>query len=431
GRFRLSAASTAGETKASELPVELEAVLAHDPTTWTDAEHKELKRHFLWVAPELAAAREPIERLRRTLPEFPNTMVFEERPADNPRKTFRHYRGEFLQPREDVSPGLPELFGLTEGGLAPADRLSFARWLASARNPLVGRVTVNRAWRDFFGHGLVRTNGDFGVQSPPPTHPELLDWLAVEFMAPSAEGGLGWSMKRLHRLFVTSAAYRQSSRVTPELLRQDPQNRLLARAPRLRVDAETVRDLVLAASSRLSRQVGGPSVYPPQPASVTALAYGEAEWPVSNGPDRYRRSLYTFSKRTAPFAAYAVFDAPTGETCTARRERSNTPLQALTLLNDEMFLELARGLAREALHDRNATPHERATIIFRRLLTRPPTHEELSMLLEFQRAQEQRLANGELDPEDIAADPRAGAAAASWMMLARALMNLDETVTRP
>jgi hypothetical protein len=300
--------------------------------------------------------------------------------------------------------------------------LSLARWLASERNPLVTRVTVNRAWRSFFGAGLMRTSDDFGTQSEPPTHPKLLDWLACEFM----EGG--WSMKTLHRLIVTSATYRQDSRITPDLLKRDPQNRLLARGPRHRVDAETVRDIMLAASGLLSPKIGGASVYPPQPAGVTALAYGNTKWSTSTGPDRYRRSLYTFSKRTAPFAAYTIFDGPTGENCTARRDRSNTPLQALTLLNDAMFLELARGLARQTVDvDQDA---DRATTLLRRVIVRPPGDAELEAVLQYYRAQRGRLDAGELDAAKIVGEENATAEFAAWVMTARAIMNLDEAITK-
>ncbi len=350
GRFRLSCTSDVGPSQATTLPVEIEKLLTQDPAAWSDDERETVQAAFLRVTPLLADARQPIDALRQQLPEAPTTMVFEERPADHPRKTFRHHRGEYLSLREEVTPGVPGLFGLADE-VQPRNRLEFARWLVSEANPLASRVAVNRAWQSFFGEGLVPTSGDYGTQSEAPSHPELLDWLACELMADD------WSLKELHRLIVTSATYRQDSRISPELLQRDPDNHLLARASRVRVDAETVRDLLLKASGLLSSKVGGPSVYPPQPASVTALAYGATPWESSTGEDRYRRSLYTFSKRTAPFAAYDVFDAPTGEMCTPRRDRSNTPLQALTLLNDEMYQEMARALA-QAVCSTTHTPLE-------------------------------------------------------------------------
>jgi hypothetical protein len=238
----------------------------------------------------------------------------------------------------------------------------------------------------------------------------------------------GWSLKKLHRLIVTSATYRQGSNLSPESLQKDPENRWLSRGPRYPVDAEVVRDMMLSASGLLSTKIGGPSVYPPQPASVTALAYGNESWNASQGEDRYRRSIYTFSKRTAPFAAYAVFNGPTGENCIPKRDRSSTPLQALTLLNDEMFLEMARHLALEAM--KNQSRPKIAIEIFRRLLTRPPTNQELHSLLAYLERQQQRIARGELDAGKIAGLADASPELAAWVMLARALMNLEETITR-
>ena len=515
GRFRLSVTS-AEKPQASTLPVEIEARLATDPSRWTADQEQQLRNYFLTVAPELAEAQQELITLKKQLPEFPTTLVFEERPRNHPRPTYRHHRGEYLQPRERVEPGLPTLFLATHGTntqrdahdptdshgeneIAPQDRLGLARWLVSDRNPLVGRVIVNRVWQDLFGYGLVRTDGDFGTLSEAPTHPELLDWLAVEWMSGAGQEepqgdksvstssrelqdqpGLGWSIKQLHRLIVTSATYRQQSHVSPERLTSDPTNRLLGRGPRLRVDAEVLRDSLLLASGLLTWQVGGPSVYPPQPASVTALAYGNPNWPTSTGAARYRRSLYTFSRRTAPFAAYTVFDGPTGEGCLARRDRSNTPLQALSLMNDEMFLEMARALASWAVEAQSG-PLDRATFLFRRILTRPPSEEEQQLLLQFHAAQLARLQSGDLQATGILADstaPTKGPSAqqtpqpkpaateplavartesrtapspttatptrgsetiassddqerAAWVLVARALMNLDEAITKP
>ena len=432
GRFRMS--TTADEqAHATETPVAIESLLVREAAAWTEQEAATVRSYFLSVTPLLADARKPIDELRSKLPEPFSAMVMLERPADNPRPTHRHHRGEYLSAREPVEPAIPEVFASLTTTL-PKDRLEFARWLVSEANPLAARVTVNRAWRAFFGAGLTRTSGDFGTQSDPPTHPELLDWLAVEFVE------RGWSMKELHRLIVRSATYRQSSHVSKDLLARDPQNRLLARGPRYRVDAEMVRDMMLTASGRLSAKMLGPSVYPPQPASVTRLAYGNMKWNVSPGEDRNRRSLYTFSKRTAPFAAYTVFDGPTGENCVPRRNRSNTPLQALTLLNDEMYLELARAVAelRTSNVELPTSKEEKATSIFRRLLTRPPSVVELAMLVEFQGDQQRRLETAELDAEAILAldqgdsktESKQLAERASWVMVARAIMNLDEAITK-
>lgn len=431
GRFRFSATSV-GNAKATDLPRDIELLFSQDRSTLTDDQISAARMQFLRVAPELTESRKLIDELRAKMPAAPAAMVMLERPADNPRATHRHHRGEYLSPREEIQPAIPEIFApLTE--MRPQNRLEFARWLVSDGNPLNARVTVNRAWRSFFGAGLMRTGGDFGTQAALPTHPKLLDWLAVEFV----EGG--WSLKELHRLIVRSATYRQASNASPELVTRDPGNELLARGPRYRVDAEMVRDMMLQASGKLSAKMFGPSVYPPQPESVTAIAYGGSKWNVSTGEDRYRRSLYTFSKRTAPFAAYTVFDGPTGESCVPKRNRSNTPLQALTLLNDEMYLELARAVAerRTSNVELPTSKEERAAEIFRRLLTRPPSESELTMLVEFQAAQQQRLEAGEIDAKLILAadkennqDSQALAKQASWIMVARAVMNLDEAITK-
>lgn len=424
GRFRWSATTAEGDVKASPLPVEVEALLARDRQSWSGGELAAVQREFLRRAPELASARKAIDNLRQALPALPTTLVMAERSADHPRATQRHHRGEYLSPKEAVTPGIPAIFApLTK--TEPSNRLAFARWLTSTGNPLIARVTVDRAWGALFGAPLVRSGGDYGTQSEPPTHPQLLDWLACEFQA----GARPWSLKHLHRLIVTSATYRQGSAVSAEMLHRDPANRLLARGPRFRLDAEMIRDAALAASGVLSRQIGGPSVYPPQPASVTALAYGQTAWPTSTGEARYRRSLYTFSKRTAPFAAYAAFDGPSGENCIAMRDRSNTPLQALTLLNDEMYVELARALVTQI--DLSQPPAEIATQIFRRVLTRPPVAEESDALVQFYQQQHARLAAGELSADEIAAAKQAPPAQAAWILVARAVFNLDEAITKP
>jgi hypothetical protein len=284
---------------------------------------------------------------------------------------------------------------------------------------------MNRQWAAFFGRGIVPTLQDFGYQGERPSHPELLDWLAVELVKQ------GWSMKRMHKLIVMSATYRQASRVTPDLEAKDPHNELLARGPRVRLEAEQVRDAVLRYSELLSEKIGGPSVFPPQPPGVTTEgAYGQLQWKVSEGPDRHRRGLYTFSKRTAPFAMFTTFDAPSGEVCVARREVSNTPLQALTLLNDPAFTEAARALGR-MMAARKGSVAERVDYLFRRCLTRPPRSEETTQLVRFFETQKRRCDEKKLDAAKIA-----GAGAddvnerAAWTALARILFNLDEAIVK-
>ena len=361
-----------------------------------------------------------LNALRGQIPQSRQTLVMQERPADNPRPTYLRHRGEYTNPKHEVAPGIPDIL-LGEDTPEPSNRLEFARWLVSQDNPLGDRVTVNRAWRSLFGYGLIRTSGDFGTQAPAPDHPELLDWLAVEFRK------LGMSMKKLHRLIVTSATYKQSSVATPELLEKDPQNRLLARGPRIRLTGELIRDHMLTASGKLSSKMYGRGVYPPQPKTVLSHAFGNQAWNVSTGEDRYRRSLYTFIKRTAPFAGYITFDGTSGENCLAKRDRSNTPLQALTLLNDEMFIELAQA-AGELVHQKKEDPVES---LFRRFLTRMPKAEERKALQGYFDQQVERLQAGELKAGDIAGNPKADSQWAGKVLLARAIMNLDETITKP
>jgi hypothetical protein len=424
GRFRISVTTDATPAVARPFDEMVEQALLVPDEKLSETQRARLRQTFLLLAPELAAARAEIEKLKKAMPELPTTLVLRERPRENPRPTFIHHRGEFLQPTERVEPAvLAALHPLPPG--APRDRLGFAQWLVSPDNPLTARVTVNRAWQAFFGAGLVRTVADFGLTGDTPSHPELLDWLAVEFMKQ------GWSLKKLHKLIVTSATYQQSSRVTPELLMKDPNNLLLARAPRVRLEAELVRDAVLRASGLLSAKIGGPSVFPPQPASVTSEGvYQGREWTESQGEDRYRRGLYTFTKRSAPFAMFNTFDAPSGEACVARREVSNTPLQALTLLNDVVFVEAAQAMGK-LLASRSGSVEERMQFAFRRVLARPATKEELASLVKFFGSQKRRFEAKELDAAKIAG-PGEGDAheRAAWAVVARALFNLDEAITK-
>jgi Protein of unknown function (DUF1553)/Protein of unknown function (DUF1549)/Planctomycete cytochrome C len=428
GRFRISAATGPLPADRNILPPQVDDFLALPASTRTAEQRQVLSKYFASITPELAAARAKIEALRHSEPVLPTSLVMSERPHDNPRATFVHKRGDFLRPTERVEAGIPTLFGpLAKNG--PHDRLGLARWLVSAENPLVGRVTMNRQWQVFFGRGLVQTTEDFGYQGTPPTHPDLLDWLAVEFI------NQHWSMKAMHRLIVTSATYRQSSLVAPEALAKDPENRLLSHAPRVRLEAEQIRDSELKAAGMMTETIGGPSVFPPQPASVTTEGtYGGLAWNDSTGLDRYRRGLYTFSKRTAPFAMLSTFDAPSGEACVARREVTNTPLQALTLLNDDMFVEIARGLAIKVMSHSHRSPREAAAEMFRRCLTRPPDQDELNALVDFQKTEHARFQRdpkaAEALVQKITHSGVDRAELASWAAVARALLNLDETITK-
>jgi hypothetical protein len=408
GRFRIAVTGDPIHASSTVLPTEVEALLVNYPDSRETPEFEQVFKYWLSITPELAAERAKIESLRKRLPNFPTTLAMKQRPAGRYRQTCRYHRGEFLQPKEPVERGGLEVLHAFPKD-APRDRLAFARWLVDRENPLVARVTMNRHWAAFFGQGIVKTTEDFGTQGSPPTHPALLDWLATQFME------RGWSQKAMHRLIVTSATYRQSSHVTPLLVERDPQNVLHARGPRVRLEAELLRDAVLASAGLLSKKMGGPSVFPPQlPSISTEGAYGPFNWRVSKGEDRYRRSLYTFSKRTAPFAMFATFDAPSGEACVPRRDTSNTPLQALTLLNDAMLLEAAETLGKKYAAEEGAVD-SRIDSLFRCCLTRPPQTAELALLTTFYDQQTDRLKND---------------AALVWTAVARAILNLDEMVVK-
>ena len=418
GRFRLSATAQPGGATASPLPAAVEIAL-QAPGAANDED--QTFRHFLRTAPALATARRQMQS--DALPVPTTTLVLRERGSANPRTTWLRRRGEYLQPVEAIAPGVLETIVPLPAGL-PRNRLGLARWLVDPSNPLTARVAVNRAWQAFFGHGIVRSLGDFGYQGDLPTHPELLDWLAVEFVR------RGWSHKQLHRLIATSATYRQSGLVAAAQRARDPDNRWLARGPRVRLEAEVLRDSVLQCSSLLSLRMGGPGVRPPQPAGVTEVGFGRPAWQASDGEDRYRRSLYTFHKRTTPFALLQTFDAPSGEACVVRREAGTTPLQALTLLNDVLVVDAARALG-ELLAAEQGSDRQRLQVACQRCLTRPPDDREATTLLEFVATQRARLVAGELDAAAIAGPGQGDRIEiAVWALLARVLFNLDEFVTR-
>lgn len=403
GHFRLSV-TTHSMPEAPDLPLAVENALAKGDLSQRDT----ILRSFLMAAPEMKTAVAPLLALRRQMPRGQPTLVMKERSASPSRLTHLYHRGEYLQPKQLVPPAVPAFLpGLRSG--EPANRLTLAKWFFRPENPLTARVTVNRQWQAFFGRGLVKSLEDFGYQSEAPSHPELLDWLALQFVKD------GWSLKRLHKRIVMSATYRQVSRRSKQAEAKDPENVLLSHAPRFRLDAEMIRDSALQAAGVLSLKQGGPGVYPPQPASITTEGtYGKVEWKTSEGEDRYRRSLYTFTKRTAPFAMSTTFDAPTGEACLARRDVSNSPLQALTLLNDQMFMEAAQAMARKVMAE-SEQDQERLRRAFRRCLTRPPAEDELVMLTSFLAKQRNQLLDGE----------------ALWTAICRALLNLDEAITHP
>ncbi len=397
----------------------------------TDEQKKLLFEEYKKTDPERVAVAaqhaEYKERQKQLKASITTTLVMKERAK--PRETFLHIRGDFLRPGTRVTPDVPGALPPLEPAGEQANRLDLARWLVAPENPLTPRVTVNRVWQEHFGRGLVETENDFGTQGSPPTHPELLDWLAGQFI------DSGWSMKALHRLIVLSAAYRQASAFRPELVESDPNNKLLARQARLRLNAEAIRDAALAASGLLSREVGGPGVYPPQPEGIYRFTQQVKYWKVSSGGDRYRRGMYTYFWRSSPYPFLMTFDAPDANTACTRRVRSNTPLQALTLANDRVFLEAAQGLASRVLKESpSPADAERLRLAFRLCLSREPSATENDRLARLLASQRESFANDAKAAETLAPATRpegvAAGEAAAWTAVARVLLNLDEFITR-
>jgi len=362
--------------------------------------------------------RQQLAQLKR---QIPTTLVMEDNPQNGSLKAQIRIRGEFTNPGEEVEAGTPAVLHPFPPDL-PRNRLGLAKWLVSRENPLTARVQVNRMWEACFGRGLVETSDNFGTQGAYPTHPELLDWLAVEFME------RGWSMKAIYRLIVTSATYRQSSRVSPELLQRDPKNTLYARGPRHRLEAELIRDNALAIGGLLSRKIGGPSVFPYQPEGVWDIPYNADRWVMSEGEDRYRRGIYTFWRRSAPYPSFVAFDANSREVCTVNRPRTNTPLQALVLLNDPVYIEAAQGLAKRMLKAARGSIEQGIRYGFRCCTARYPQAEELARLRAlYDRMLERYRSNPEAARKLTGSDDPALAA---WAMVAHVMLNLDETITK-
>jgi hypothetical protein len=411
------------------IPPNIAALLLTEPSRRTAAQQKTLADYYAKIDLELSRLTKVVAELARHAPPQPLAQTLA---LSKPRPAHVLIRGDFLRPGADVSPDTPSVLPplRTDHPGKPATRLDLARWIVDPANPLTPRVAVNWIWQRYFGRGIVATLEDFGTQGDRPSHPELLDWLASEFVH------RGWSLKDLHRLIVTSATYRQSSRARPELHDRDPLNVLLARQNRLRLEAEVVRDNALACSGLLARTVGGPSVRPPQPAGISELTYADsARWVESNGPDRYRRGMYTWFQRTSPYPMLLTFDAPDANVCCVRRDRSNTPLQALTLMNDTVFVECARALGGRILAEtRGANTSQRLVYSFRQCVGRAPSPTELATL---QRLFDRLLESCRSQPGEAARLVGSGKApsgdvaeTAAWVALARALLNLDEFVTR-
>jgi hypothetical protein len=358
---------------------------------------------------------------RQRAPTITSTLIMRELPQ--PRPAYIHLGGDFLAHGAPVTPGVPAAISSKPVG---GNRLDLAKWLVDPSNPMTARVVVNRMWQQYFGKGLVETENDFGLIGAKPTHPELLDWLATEFMS------RGWSQKAIHRLIVTSNAYRQSSRHRPDLDERDPYNHWLARQTRMRLEAEILRDTALSASGLLAAKIGGPSVYPPIPEGAMAVTQVKREWPVPDGPDRYRRGLYTFFYRTAPHPGLALFDAPDATAACTRRVRSNSPLQALTLLNDDAFLEFARALAQRTLREAPAADNGRIDHAFLLAMGRRPSQAERARLLRFLALQRDEFQSDTAAAALMASskDSKDVPELAAWTAVARVLFNLDDFMTR-
>jgi len=419
---------------AQTLPPDVMAALGKAKDARTDEDSKLLQDQFAAIAPELAPIRDRLAALRvernNLEASIPQTPVLRELAADQRRKTRVFERGSFLTPGEEVAAAVPAVFPRMQES-ARMDKLGLAEWLVSPENPLTARVAVNRHWYQFFGAGIVATLEDFGTQGDLPTHPDLLDWLAIEFMARD------WSMKELCRLIVTSSTYRQTSEVTPEVLERDPYNKFYTRGPRFRLEAETIRDQALAIGGLLNKQLYGPSVMPPQPEGVWMLVYSSDKWVTSEGADRHRRGLYTFWRRSSPYPSMVAFDAPSREVCTSQRIRTNTPLQAFVTLNDPVYVEAAQSLARRMAQLPDATVEQRAKYGFVAATSREPTPEEIAHLI---RLYQSELAHyrGNLDAaNEMACNPIGPlpsgidlADAAAWTVVSNVLLNLDEVLNK-
>jgi hypothetical protein len=440
GKFRIWFSDGANEKLLTQLPPEFSpAETASDQALAEKLKQQYGQRelYFARTSPLMSVWRNQLEQLQQKMSATTTALVMRERPSDVPRATFVHHRGEFLSPKEEVKAGGPAFLPavVKEG---TGNRLDFAKWLVRSDHPLVARVVINRNWSLLMGRGLVVTEEDFGYQGSMPTHPELLDWMARQWIDGNSETDPNrWSSKWLHRWIVTSSTYKQGSEVDALRLEKDPDNRWFSRGPRKRMEAEQLRDTLLSVSGLLDRKMHGPSVFPPQPASVTTEgAYGQLAWNVSPGGDRYRRGLYTFAKRTAPYAMFQTFDGPSGEACLAKRTPTNTPLQALTLLNDSVVLETSQSLGRWAAaqavaagSDQTAALSDTVKGLFVRILSRQPDENELQAVLEFWQAEQQRLGTDVGAIQKICGGP-ADAAQAGWVLVARALLNTDEFLTR-
>ena len=432
GKFRIHVTSDQEISKWAAIPAEIQSILLLSEDGRTAQQQAQVTNHYRTIAPELEPVRKRVAEQRQELASLKPTTtvpVMKELTAEKLRVTKVHNRGNYSDLGEEVQPGIPSVF--QSGNEKVQDRLALARWLVSRDNPLTARVTVNRYWEQLFGTGLVATAEEFGSQGDQPTHPELLDWLAVEFMEN------GWDMKALLKTMLMSATYRQSSKVSRELAQLDSENRLLARGPRFRLPAETIRDQALAVAGLLSKKMFGPPVKPPQPSLGLNAAFGSStDWQTSAGDDRFRRGIYTTWRRSNPYPSMSTFDAPNREVCTLRRVRTNTPLQALVTLNDPVYIEAAQAFGRIVIkHD--GSLEEKLEFALSKALSRPVTSDEVSVL---KKLYDKALAVLKSQPEEamkLASDPIGAVPAgvdttelAAWTVVCNSIFNLDEFLMR-
>jgi len=444
GHFQLSATGEAGVDDWSRTPAAIIAALQVPESQRTAAQRELITQHYLKIAPELNETRQQLASLQKSLSEIkPETVPVMRELVNNRRVTKIQHRGNFMDLGKDVSEGTPDAFPALPAD-APRNRLTLAKWLTDSQNPLTARVIANRYWEQIFGIGIVSSSEEFGSQGDLPFHPELLDWLACDLAGIAGDGqstamtNKPWDTKAFLKTIVMSATYRQSSKVTPALQQRDPDNRLLARGPRFRLSAETLRDQALFVSGLLSPKMFGPPVKPPQPNLGLSAAFGSStDWQTSMGEDKFRRGIYTTWRRSNPYPSMATFDAPNREVCTVRRVRTNTPLQALVTLNDPVYIEAAQSLARRILKEGGATSANKVTYGFRLVLSRIPHEAELARLVTLYEQSLARFGANADDAKRIATEPLGPAAddmnvaeLAAWTVVGNVLLNLDETVMK-
>jgi hypothetical protein len=438
GHFRLSVTSEPRAEEWARTPTDVLSALNVAANERTQAQQDLINQHYLSIAPELAESRQQLAGLQKSLNDLkPETVPIMRELTANRRVTKLQHRGNFQDLGPEVSEGVPASFSAIPEQVSK-NRLALAKWLVDANNPLTARVIANRYWEQLFGIGIVSTSEEFGSQGDQPTHPELLDWLACELEGLPGSAQQPWDTKAFLKTIVMSATYRQSSKVTPELQQLDPDNRLLARGPRFRLSAETLRDQALAVSGLLSPKMYGPPVKPPQPNLGLSAAFGSStDWQTSAGEDKYRRGLYTTWRRSNPYPSMATFDAPNREVCTVRRVRTNTPLQALVTLNDPVYIESAQALARRIVKESGPTVDDRVRHGFRLVLSRPPHSGELNRLVELYQRSLQRFSQSPDEAVRMATDPLGPADAdanvpelAAWSVVGNVILNLDETLMK-